>query len=210
MTAETSTLAERLLAITAEMPSIKATGKSPFSKEPALSIGDVEDAVRPLLVKHKVLIHFETRNLIPPTDTRREWIAEITAYLGVDGVNLTVFWADSGGTPAAAYSFARKSYLKQLFHIADGDDTHEASTPREPHKAPAGAKECPFCKDMGYVNSRGGASVYFQPSKGPMAGQWQCNGRTDERNDEGVQGWANHPLPLKDGEEISDPSEISF
>jgi hypothetical protein len=32
-------------------------------------------------------------------------------------------WADAGSTPAAAYSFARKSYLKQLFHIAGEDDT---------------------------------------------------------------------------------------
>jgi len=119
----TETLAERLLAITAEMPAIKATGKSPFSKEPALSIGDVEDAVRPLLVKHGVLIHFQTRNLIAPSDGHREWVVEITAMVGRNlDEEFSADWADSGGTPAAAYSFARKSYLKQLFHIADGED----------------------------------------------------------------------------------------
>lgn len=129
--AKTATLAERILAITAEMPPIKATGKSPFSKEPALSIEDVEDAVRPLLVKHGVLIRFSTRNLLRAD---KEWVAEVTAHVatGIDipdpaspnwlmaGFNDD--WADSGSTPAAAYSFARKSYLKQLFHIAGEDD----------------------------------------------------------------------------------------
>ena len=211
MTAEaptkTATLAERILAITAEMPPIKATGKSPFSKEPALSIEDVEDAVRPLLVKHGVLIRFKTRNLIR---AEKEWVAEVTAcvgdtqyeshgetYSGEPGFQDD--WADCGSTPAAAYSFARKSYLKQLFHIAGEDDSQQPHGGNQSAVAPraaAGAKECPFCAEMGYLNTRGGVSVYFQPTKGPNAGNMQCNGRIPEEDKPQAEwAWCNHPLP---------------
>lgn len=144
-----ATLAERILSITQEIGKIKATGRSPFGgTAKALSIGDVEDKVRPLLVKHGVVIRFKTRNLIRPSDGAREWVAEVTAVITdskfvSDGQSFrgSMFWeddwADSGGTPAAAYSFARKSYLKALFHIADTD---EAPAPAAPRTATARAE----------------------------------------------------------------------
>lgn len=134
-------LGERLMAITADVGKIKATGKSPFNpSQKALSISDVENALRPLLIKHKVAIRFSTREL---TRIEREWKADVTAFVGnvpEEGEFFQADWADCGGTPAAAYSFARKSYLKQLFHIADTDDAPVAAAPRGQNTATARAE----------------------------------------------------------------------
>ena len=142
MTAETpiKTLAGRLLAITAEVGPVKATGKSPFSGEPAQSIGDIEDALRPLLIKHGVLIRFRGRQL---TKVDREWVTEVTAVVGatdLPGEDVLDDWADCGSTPAAAYSFARKSYMKATFHIADTEEHAAGKKPPASGKPPAGGK----------------------------------------------------------------------
>ena len=134
---EVPTLAKRILAIIELVGAVKATGKSPFSGDPAQSIGDVEDALRPLLVHHGVVIRFKERQL---TKADREWVAEVTAC--VDAVDLPGEgwyddWADSGSTPAAAYSFARKSYMKALFHIADTEDHAPAKNGAKPVETPA-------------------------------------------------------------------------
>ena len=140
MTAPTSTLAESLLAITAKMPKIAATGKSPFDKnQPALSIGDVEDAVRPLLIEHGVLIRFRVREL---RRADRDWQADVSAVISGAGEEWVEDWADCGGTPSAAYSFARKSYLKALFHIADSDD-HSAPPTAGATRARSAAASAP-------------------------------------------------------------------
>ncbi len=123
---ETRSLVERLLDITAAVPAIKATGKSPFSKEPALSIGDVEGALRPLLVKHGVLIRFRKTDL---QKVEREWVVGVTAVVSDGTDELLDDWGDCGSTPAAAYSFARKSYMKALFHIADDEDAPVTALP---------------------------------------------------------------------------------
>lgn len=132
---KTATLAERLLAITAELQDegLTPTGRSPFSKDKALSIGDVESAITPLLVKHGVLITFDLRHLIAPHDGVREWVAEVTGVVSCSpDKEQRADWGDCGSSPAAAFSFARKSFLKMLFHIATTADDAHSDAPQAP------------------------------------------------------------------------------
>lgn len=200
--AESKGLAESILLITNAIPSIPMTGKSPFSQDPALSIGDVEGAVRPLLVSEGVLIRCRTRNLVPPHDGVREWVVELTFHVESTSDQDDTFeeeWADCGSTPGAAFSFARKSYLKALFHIADAEeaatkpaanghqtppvarnDSAAPSVPDDRPKALPGV--CEQCEMAGYKSKKGYAPRYYQSARG----DFQCNGLDPE----GI--WQNH------------------
>jgi hypothetical protein len=127
-------LYERLQAITDEI-AVKATGKNPFDRSPAISIEDVETPLRALLVKHGVHIRF-SKGAVELVEAKT-WRASVEAVVRdvASGDAFSDSWQDTGGNPAAAYSFARKSYLKALFHIAEAED--ETSAPPQTNVPPA-------------------------------------------------------------------------
>jgi Topoisomerase DNA binding C4 zinc finger len=113
----------RLSAVQHGLGRIPPTGKNPFGGE-ALSIGDVEAAIRPLLVEHGVLTLWSYVSL-----TQLEkgmWMAHLKVRLQNADDETDCHddeWIDVGNNPMAATSFARKGYWKALFHIAEpGDD----------------------------------------------------------------------------------------
>jgi hypothetical protein len=116
----------------ADVGGLKATGKNEY-KNPALSIGDVEQGVRPLLAKHGVIVRFRLDHEHGGLQKleQRTWQANVIAT--VENAETTEHfeepWADTGATPAAAYSFVRKSYLKGLLHLAEGEDDEGGSPP---------------------------------------------------------------------------------
>lgn len=151
------TLEQRLVAIEAEIEPIKPTGHNEYSK-PALSISDVEEALRPLLAKHRVLTRWRRKTL--ERIENRLWRAELIVRVvnADDGEDaFEEEWEDVGSNPSAAYSFTRKGYYKALFHLADDDedatrredpppsDRRAASKPREqkPPKEKAAAAAVP-------------------------------------------------------------------
>ncbi len=126
------TLHQRLAAIELEIGRIKPTGQNEY-KKPALSIGDVEDALRPLFAKHHVLTFWQRKALEKIGD--RLWRAELICRLvNTDDPDdrLIGEWEDVGSNPSAAYSFVRKGFYKALFHLADDDE----DAPREAAASP--------------------------------------------------------------------------
>ncbi len=134
------TLHQRLAAIELEIGRIKPTGQNEY-KKPALSIGDVEDALRPLFAKHRVVTIWWLSELVH-LDARL-WRAHLVCRLvNADDPNdsFQEGWQDIGSNPSAAYSFVRKGFYKALFHLADDDE----GAPREAAaSAPAEAKAKP-------------------------------------------------------------------
>ena len=51
---------------------------------------------------------------------------------------------------------------------------------------------CPRCAEHGFRTTPGGTPAFWLKDKGPNAGQFTCNGRTDEIGVNGERGWANH------------------
>lgn len=118
-----------------------------------------------------------------------------------------------------AWAYSSKYALIRTFLIGDdteGDEADNATSSGQarpaaqtaPAPRPATARYegahpptsgkgslCVFCKEMGYVSSTGLQPSLWIASKGPMAGQLQCNGRTPDG------GYANHPAHLTADEE---------
>lgn len=137
---EAPTLHQRLAAIQADIAPIEPTGQNEY-KKPALSIGDVEEALRPLFAEHGVLTRWRRKELerIEP----RLWRAVLICRMTNTDDHEDRFeeeWEDVGSNPSAAYSFTRKGYYKAVFHLADASDdqiTAEAPTPRQQRQAAA-------------------------------------------------------------------------
>lgn len=123
-------LHRRLDAVMGAVEGIKATGKNEY-KNPALSIGDVEQVVRPLLARHGVVIRFRLAGdtALVRLDGRLWQTNLVVRVVNADdpGDHFEDLWSDIGATPSAAYSFTRKGYLKALLHLAEGDDDGDSS-----------------------------------------------------------------------------------
>jgi hypothetical protein len=133
----TRNLYQRLAAIAGEVAPIKATGKT-AQGQPALSIVDVEDALRSLFIKHGIVSGYHWNSLpIPIERTGRsgnytEWQADLTLWLmNPDDPKDTREdrVCDIGSSPSAAVSFALKRYWRALFHLADESDESPSIKP---------------------------------------------------------------------------------
>jgi hypothetical protein len=129
-------LDEKIDWVMGELDGIHATGTNQFSAT-ALSIGDVEGALRPLLSRAGIVIRFayatdaSGKARLDPID-KGLWQAQLQAAVSGGGEDFQEDWADIGGNPMAATSFARKGYLKALFHITEaGDETGSTPSPRK-------------------------------------------------------------------------------
>lgn len=119
------TLGERLSWITETVAPIDPTGTNQFSK-PAMSIEDIENAIRPLLARAGVVTrwslvsdeHFKDGN-----QTLWKTLLHVTVYRDDDPSDcIDADWADVGTSPTAAHSFTVKGYYRRLFHLADATD----------------------------------------------------------------------------------------
>ena len=122
-------LYQRLSAITAEIKAISPTGKTAF-KTPALSIADVEDALRELLAKHGIVTGYTFLSK-PEVVTTNMWMVNLRVFFfnadkPDDKMECDVF--DIGNSPSGAVSFALKRLFRAVFHLADAD---EEGVPRE-------------------------------------------------------------------------------
>ena len=90
-----------------------------------------------------------------------------------------------------------------------GAAKHQADTGRARSKAP----ECLYCKELGWTSLTGLVPTLWLKDRGPNSGKLVCNGRTDEVNDHGERGYANHFAPLTAEETAAgdvNPDDIPF
>lgn len=152
MSAESSdprpaTLHQRLAAITGEVK-IVGTGKTDRGQR-TISIGDVDEALGPLMAKHGVVSDYEF--LDPPVilyeqPTRGEGLLRVflVHLLGIatnaddqgDRIERSLF--DIGTSPSAAVSFALKRWHRALFKLVEDDDQEPAAGRAQPPQPPAG------------------------------------------------------------------------
>lgn len=146
----TGTLHQRLATIAGKVGAIKATGKTPQGVK-ALSIANVEDALRPLFIEHRVLTGFRWNDKPMPLERVSikvnektgeireskyyEWLADLTVWMvnaddGTDRIEDRI--CDIGSSPSAAVSFSLKRYFRALFHLADEDDENRPGATRKP------------------------------------------------------------------------------
>jgi hypothetical protein len=150
-------LYQRLATVAKQVGSLAPSGHDQYGKT-ALSIYDVEEAVRKPLAEAGVITRWSYVSLTPQD---KLWIAHLRVTLtNADDREdwAEDDWIDVGSNPMAATSFARKGYYKALFHLddkesdadkgdrtppaTDGEGRREASTPQGAVR-PAGEVECP-------------------------------------------------------------------
>lgn len=125
-------LYQRLAAIASEVK-VTATGTTgrQAGNQRAISIGDVDEALGPLFVKHGVVSDYEfltepTSFKVPTRDGEMTmWLAQIVAHMAnIDdkGDSIVRKLADIGSNPSAAVSFALKRWYRALFKLVEDDD----------------------------------------------------------------------------------------
>lgn len=133
------TLYERIAWVTGQLDDVKASGKNQFAAK-ALSIGDVEGALRPLLAQAGIVTRWSYLEL--EQLEKALWKARLRVTVSDGEDDFLDEWIDIGGNPMAATSFARKGYLKALFHITEADDeTGRTETRNEPRHAPSNQRQ---------------------------------------------------------------------
>ena len=125
----TRNLYQKLAAIAGEVGTVKATGKTQYG-DPAISIADVEDALRSLFAKHGV-VSFYDWNEAPITIDKG--LLQVDLKLSLINADDPTNWRefrliDWGSTPSAAVSFALKRFFRALFHLADASDEGPQTT----------------------------------------------------------------------------------
>jgi hypothetical protein len=124
-------LYQRMLAVMGEIGSLRPTGGDQF-RNPAISIEDVENALREALVKHRLVT---LSDALPGSLERYEeetkngkqtlWAQTVlVTFINPDKPEEreTVHSIDIGGNPSAAVSFALKRCYKAHFHIGEAED----------------------------------------------------------------------------------------
>lgn len=142
-------LHQRLAAIAREVK-VQATGTTgrQAGNQRAISIGDVDEALGPLFVKHGVVSDYEyvdePKSFKAPTrdGEMTMWQVGITAYIwNADDSqeHLSRKLYDIGSNPSAAVSFALKRWYRALFKLVeDDDDAPRVAPPPRPASAPVG------------------------------------------------------------------------
>jgi hypothetical protein len=118
------TLGERLSWITGQVAPIEATGHNRFSKA-ALSIEDVEDALRPLFAEAGVVALWSCTGFETAPDKEAAWLCKfhVVIYASNNPLDkIEADWFDVGSSPMSAQSFAVKGFYRRLFHLASADD----------------------------------------------------------------------------------------
>lgn len=129
--AESRNLYQRMLAVMEEIGTLKPTGGDQF-RNPAISIEDVENALRVALVKHRLVT---LSDALPGSLERYEeetksgkqtlWGQTVlVTFINPDKPEEreAVHSIDIGGNPSAAVSFALKRCYKAHFHIGETED----------------------------------------------------------------------------------------
>lgn len=126
-------LGVRLAEITGKVAPIVATGTNQFDRnKKAMSVQDVEEALRPLLAEAGVVTNWSVTNALQLDSGQKLWQLNfhVTVYSSDDAADkIESDWMDVGTSPTAAASFAVKGYYRRLFHLADADD-ELAATPQ--------------------------------------------------------------------------------
>ena len=141
---EPRSLYQRIADVQAEIDDIKATGKNQYAAK-ALSIGDIEGALRKLLAVHGIVTRWryatDENGVARLTVVDKLWQAQMIVHVQNADDEDDFFedvWVDVGGNPMACTSFDRKGYLKALFHITEETDEH-GNTPTPAAQAQRGA-----------------------------------------------------------------------
>jgi hypothetical protein len=122
---------DRISSITAAVKPIVATGNNQFDRDKkALSVMDIEEALRPLLAEFGVVVNWSITNaaLLEP---QKLWRLDfhVTVFASGDPDDkLEAEWMDIGTSPSAAASFAVKGYYRRLFHLAEAEDDLQTVT----------------------------------------------------------------------------------
>lgn len=123
-----------------------------------------------------------------------------------------------------AITSATKYALLKLFLLSGADDadasdvTASAGAPRPSTARYDGAHSpttgkgslCPFCKELGWTSLTNLAPTFWLKDRGPNTGKYVCNGRTDETNERGERGYANHLMPTTDAENEAAADAVPF
>jgi hypothetical protein len=139
------TLGERLSWITGQVDPIVASGMDQF-KNVAMSIEDIENAIRPLLAEAGVVTrwslvsdeHFKDGN-----QTLWKTLLHVTVFRDDDAKDcIEADWSDIGTSPTAAHSFTVKGYYRRLFHLgASEDELKQAAGPAKPKNVQQAVKQ---------------------------------------------------------------------
>jgi hypothetical protein len=159
-------LGERLSWITGQLAPIEATGHNRFSKA-ALSVEDVEDALRPLFAEAGVVALWSITGWESSPDKEAAWLVKfhvtlmraeentplpdvmilpkdstLTAIPQTHTDRLEADWFDVGSSPMAAQSFAVKGFYRRLFHLASAEDeSKQAAGPAKPKNVREAVKQ---------------------------------------------------------------------
>lgn len=148
--------------------------------------------------KVKMVLDFE--NADDPKDSRSiTWDGE--------GDDTSDKSTQKAATSAEKYALMKLFMLGTMGEASTDTDasTSEASTSR-PRPQTGEGSLCKLCAEQNWLSTTGRPPT-FRKSK---RGDFQCNGRTEEIDGNGEKRWANHPMPLAEGEEINDDSPINF
>ena len=195
---KTRTLHERVLAIATEVGKIHATGENQ-QKKAAVSVYDVENAIRELFAKEGILTRWSFVSMERYKEPIKAGIMTMFSLtLRVKFVNaldpsdqFEDEWTDVGNSPAGAASFVRKGYYKALFHLAaEGDDKvpdyRDAGDSQEMPGVDRPWKEGDLCPECAKV----GRKRRFKPAAGgPRKGELQCSFQDQDDH------WQHHEPP---------------
>lgn len=191
----TPNLYQRLASIAGEVKGIKATGRTAqnMGNQSTLSISDIEDALRPLMAKHGVVVR-HSWNAEPKVVEQSErgfkvyqvdlTIRAINADDPADAVEDRVI--DFASSPSGGVSFALKRYYRALFHLADDEESPQAGVAERPSsalrggsapapRAPQGPPAAAPKSEAGAVQpvARGAAEKPQSPSSDPLVREAQ-------------------------------------
>jgi hypothetical protein len=199
--APTKNVYQRKLAVMAKCDDIKLDKVHPHHGFRYISIQNIEERLRKLCVE-------EGLDITATCFTTTNHITIVLTNVDDPKDQIESTWPLADDDKGFAYSV--KYPLLRIFHVGDEEEARETReqpargtqaapvtfvqrgpTDRQA-KAPASGKgsHCVFCEEMGYLSSTGLVPTLWVASKGPMAGQLQCNGRTPDG------GYANHPAPV--------------
>lgn len=159
-------LGTRIAWITRELKAIVATGNNQFDQsKKALSIQDVEEALRPLLGEHGVVINWSVKTA---AQVDRLWRLDfhVTVFNAEDlDDKIEADWMDVGNSPSAAASFAVKGYYRRLFHLADEEDQQAigAAPPRRAQRQGAESAALPQAAGDAGSETNGSSAPVSEP-----------------------------------------------
>jgi hypothetical protein len=199
------TLHQRICAVSGALGPVERGSQNQYRK-PAVGIDDLEEALGPLLAEHGIVTEWSYgRPPFSPDDqplrhlemqgqdgTYGLWMAHLRCRLvnADDPADATDWadWWDIGSNPMAATSFARKGFLKAVFHVAAAEDEGQPARqerqdrPTAPTTAPRGPKRlavpnraCGDCGD-GLVVVYGQRGSFIGHATYPST----CKSRVDE------------------------------